>query len=83
MQLRKNLLKKQIQKLKKDDKNTLFSIATVLSNVSNAQPVKKPTDEMIKLAEYAKHHIPETNEKVFFYYIFQIRKIFNIFGQKK
>jgi hypothetical protein len=42
----------------------LFSVATVLSNVTNAQPVKKPTEEMIKLAEYAKHHIPETNEKV-------------------
>ncbi len=42
----------------------MFSVATVLSNVTNAQPVKKPTEEMIKLAEYAKHHIPETNEKV-------------------
>jgi len=36
----------------------------VLSNITNAQPAKKPTEEMIKLAEYAKHHIPETNEKV-------------------
>ena len=49
--------------LKKDDKNTLFSIATILSNVSNSIPPKKPTEEMLKLAEYAKHHIPETHEK--------------------
>jgi len=48
---------------KKDDKNTLFSIATILSNVSNSIPPKKPTEEMLKLAEYAKHHIPETHEK--------------------
>lgn len=49
--------------VKNDDKNTLFSIASVLANVANALPAKKPTEEMIKLAEYAKHHIPEENEK--------------------
>ena len=53
------------EKLKKDDKNTLFSIASIFSNVSNAIPPKKPTEEMLKLAEYAKHHVPETHEKVF------------------
>jgi hypothetical protein len=47
----------------KDDKNTLFSIASILANLANAIPVKKPSEEMIKLAEYAKHHIPEVNEK--------------------
>lgn len=47
---------------KKEDTNTLFSIASVLSNVSNSIPPKKPTDEMIKLAEYAKHHIPEEHK---------------------
>lgn len=41
----------------------LFSIASILSNVTNAMPVKKPTEEIKKLAEYAKHHIPEENEK--------------------
>lgn len=49
---------------KADDKNTLYSIATILSNLANAIPVKKPDEEMKKLAEYAKHHIPEENEKV-------------------
>lgn len=48
---------------KKDDKNVLFSIASILCNLSNANPTKKPTEEMLKLAEYAKHHIPEENEK--------------------
>lgn len=48
---------------KKDDKNTLFSVASIFSNVSNAIPPKKPTEEMLKLAEYAKHHVPETHEK--------------------
>lgn len=47
---------------KKEDKNTLFSIASVFSNVTNAIPPKKPTDEMLKLAEYAKHHIPEVHK---------------------
>ncbi len=47
---------------KKEDKHTLFSISSVLSNVTNAIPPKKPTDEMLKLAEYAKHHIPETHK---------------------
>lgn len=55
-------LKSMYELTKRDDKNVLFSIATILSNCTNAQPVKKPTEEMIKLAEYAKHHIPETNE---------------------
>lgn len=48
---------------KKDDKNTLFSVASIFSNVSNAIPPKKPTEEMIKLANYAKHHVPEMHEK--------------------
>lgn len=52
--------KKNIQK---DDKNTLFSIASVLINLANAVRREKPTEEMVKLAEYAKHHIPEENEK--------------------
>lgn len=47
---------------KKEDKNTLFSIASVLSNVTNAIPPKKPTEEMLKLAEYAKHHVPEVHK---------------------
>ena len=48
---------------KREDKHTLYSIATVLSNMCNAQPTKKPTEEMVKLAEYAKHHIPAENAK--------------------
>jgi len=32
---------------KKEDKHTLFSISSVLSNVTNAIPPKKPTDEML------------------------------------
>ena len=58
-----NTLKAMYDLAKKDDKNTLYSISMVLSNISNAQPVKKPTDEMKKLAEYAKHHVPEEHEK--------------------
>ncbi len=30
--------------------------------MTNAIPPKKPTEEMIKLAQYAKHHIPETHQ---------------------
>ncbi|CAF0749986.1 unnamed protein product [Brachionus calyciflorus] len=58
-----NAIKALFELTKKDDKNTLFSIATVLTNLTNANPPKKPTEEMVKLAEYAKHHIPEENEK--------------------
>ena len=46
----------------KEDKNTLFSIASIISNVTNSIPPKKPTEEMLKLAEYAKHHVPETHK---------------------
>lgn len=53
----------EMTKKGEEEKNMLFSIATIFSNVSNAQPVTKPSEEMIKIAEYAKHHIPETNEK--------------------
>ena len=34
-----------------------------MSNLSNAQPREKPTEELKKLAEYAKHHVPEEDEK--------------------
>lgn len=41
----------------------MFSIASILANLSNALPAVKPTEELKKLAEYAKHHIPEVDEK--------------------
>ena len=41
----------------------LYSIATIISNLSNAIPSQKPSEEMVKLAQYAKHHVPEEHEK--------------------
>lgn len=56
-------IKSLFELAKKDDKNILFSISSIFCNLTNANPAKKPTEEMVKLAEYAKHHIPEENEK--------------------
>jgi hypothetical protein len=58
-----NTLKSLYKLAQSEDKNVLFSIASVLSNLSNSQPREKPSEEMIKLAEYAKHHVPEEDEK--------------------
>jgi hypothetical protein len=52
----------------------LYSISAILANLTNAIPVKKPTEEMIKLAEYSKHHIPEEDEKVFLDLYFSVFK---------
>ena len=49
---------------KKGDKNTLYSIATIFVNLANAFEVKKPSEELLELAKYAKYHIPEEHEKV-------------------
>lgn len=48
--------------VKSEDKNTLFSIASILANVMNSIPQQKPSEEIKKLAEYAKHHVPEEDE---------------------
>lgn len=48
---------------KKDDKNTLYSVATILANLCNAYEIKKPDPELIELAKYAKHHVPELHER--------------------
>ncbi len=56
-------IKELFELVKKDDKNTLYSIATILYNVCNAKELKKIDPEMIELAKYAKHHIPEEHEK--------------------
>jgi hypothetical protein len=34
-----------------------------LANLANAHQREKPTEELKKLAEYAKHHVPEEDEK--------------------
>lgn len=47
-----------------EDSNTLYSVASIMTNLSNAYDVTKPNQEMIELAKYAKYHIPEDHEKV-------------------
>jgi hypothetical protein len=39
-------------------------------NLANAYEVKKPSEELLELAKYAKYHIPEEHEKVSFIYKF-------------
>jgi hypothetical protein len=41
--------------------------------LANAYEVKKPSEELLELAKYAKYHIPEEHEKVCF--IFKLKFI--------
>ncbi len=42
----------------------LYSVASVFVNLTNSYDVEKLEPEMVKLAQYAKQHIPEPHPKV-------------------
>ncbi len=46
------------------DKGTVYPVGQILVNVTNSYEVKKPEPEMLELAKFAKHHVPEEHEKV-------------------
>ncbi|XP_038051819.1 protein unc-45 homolog B-like isoform X2 [Patiria miniata] len=56
-------LKALIELAKSGDKTVLYSVASVFVNLSNSYDEEKPEPEMVKLAQYAKQHIPEPHPK--------------------
>jgi len=42
----------------------LYSLTTILVNVTNTYDIHKPEKEMIELATYAKQYIPKEHPKV-------------------
>ncbi|EGT47902.1 hypothetical protein CAEBREN_14621 [Caenorhabditis brenneri] len=41
----------------------VYTLATIYANLSNAFEKPKVDEEMVKLAQFAKHHVPETHPK--------------------
>ncbi|CAI2349049.1 unnamed protein product [Caenorhabditis sp. 36 PRJEB53466] len=41
----------------------VYTLATIYANLSNAYEKPKVDEEMVKLAQFAKHHVPETHPK--------------------
>ncbi|XP_022088916.1 protein unc-45 homolog B-like [Acanthaster planci] len=56
-------LKTLIELAKSGDKTVLYSVASVFVNLSNSYDEEKPDPEMVKLAQFAKQHIPEPHPK--------------------
>lgn len=52
-----------IELAKVPDKNVLYPVATVFVNLTNSYDQKDPEPEMVELAKFAKHHVPEKHEK--------------------
>jgi hypothetical protein len=46
------------------DSHVLYSITTILVNLTNTYDIIKPDKEMAELATYAKQHIPKEHPKV-------------------
>ena len=46
------------------DAHVLYSLTTILVNLTNTYDVHKPDKEMTELATYAKQHIPKEHPKV-------------------
>jgi protein unc-45 len=46
------------------DSHVLYSIITIVVNLTNSYDVQKPDKQMLELAAYAKQHIPKEHAKV-------------------
>lgn len=46
------------------DKGTTYPVAQILVNCANAYDKKEVEPELVELAKFAKHHVPEEHEKV-------------------
>lgn len=49
----------------------MFTLAAIYVNLCNAYEKPKVDEELVKLAQFAKHHVPETHPKGIF-----VKKIF-------
>ncbi|CCD69153.1 UNC-45/Cro1/She4 central domain-containing protein [Caenorhabditis elegans] len=57
------LLKALVLLAKKAGALCVYTLATIYANLSNAFEKPKVDEEMVKLAQFAKHHVPETHPK--------------------
>ncbi|XP_011306994.1 protein unc-45 homolog B [Fopius arisanus] len=55
-------IKAMIELAKTGDKSVLYGVVTTLVNVCNAYDKQEMIPEMVELAKFAKHHIPEEHE---------------------
>uniref|UniRef100_G3PCA5 Unc-45 myosin chaperone A n=1 Tax=Gasterosteus aculeatus aculeatus TaxID=481459 RepID=G3PCA5_GASAC len=59
----KNALLAMFELAKSEDKTVLFAVGSTLVNCTNSYEVEKPDPQMVKLAKYAKQHVPEEHPK--------------------
>uniref|UniRef100_A0AAQ4Q9L4 Unc-45 myosin chaperone A n=1 Tax=Gasterosteus aculeatus aculeatus TaxID=481459 RepID=A0AAQ4Q9L4_GASAC len=72
----KNALLAMFELAKSEDKTVLFAVGSTLVNCTNSYEVEKPDPQMVKLAKYAKQHVPEEHPKVpFQFLIIHIEKL--------
>lgn len=57
------LLKALVELSKMAGALCVYTMAAIFMNCSNAYDKPKIDEEMVKLAQYAKHHVPETHPK--------------------
>ncbi|CAF0892146.1 unnamed protein product [Didymodactylos carnosus] len=57
------VLKALFELAKCDDSNVIYSVVSILVNLTNTYEVKKPDKQMVELAKYAKQHVPEDHPK--------------------
>jgi len=58
------------------DKGTVYPCGQILVNTTNSYDTQEPEPEMLELAKFAKHHIPEKHEKVIYVvYLINFRKL--------
>ena len=58
----KEALKAMIEIAKTGDMNCLYGVTTSFVNICNAYDKQEIDEEMVKLAQFAKHHVPEEHE---------------------
>ncbi|XP_058799636.1 protein unc-45 homolog B [Phymastichus coffea] len=58
----KNAIQAMIELAKTGDKSVVYGVVTTLVNLVNAYDKQEIIPEMIELAKFAKHHIPEESE---------------------
>jgi protein unc-45 len=58
-----DLLKGLVELAKNAGALCVYTMATIFTNCSNAYDRPKVDEELVKLAQFAKHHVPETHPK--------------------
>ncbi|CAF0902489.1 unnamed protein product, partial [Didymodactylos carnosus] len=56
-------LKALFELSKSEESHILYSIVSIFVNLTNTYDIKKPDEQLIELAKYAKQHVPEDHPK--------------------